>query len=925
MKSEQIDEKAVFNVARQIDLPDAREAYLRQVCSGDDELVARVQSLLEAYEEHESFLESPATASSPTIDQPVIERAGDSIGPYKLLQQIGEGGMGVVYMAEQTEPVERRVALKIIKPGMDTRQVIARFEAERQALAMMDHPNIARVLDAGTTETGRPFFVMELVKGIPITRYCDDNHLTPRERLELFIPICQAIQHAHQKGIIHRDIKPTNVLVAEYDDKPVAKVIDFGVAKATDHRLTEKTMFTEFGQVLGTFEYMSPEQAKLNQWDVDTRSDIYSLGVLLYELLSGETPFESQRLRHAALDEILRVIREEDPLRPSLRLSTSESLPSIAANRRIEPRQLSQLVRGELDWIVMKSLEKDRTRRYATASKLAEDIGHYLNDEPVEACPPSTAYRLQKFARRNKPVIATVGAVATALVVGTGVATWQAVRATHERNRAVLAEATAEEQAQRASAEAEKAAAERDKANSVASLLSEMLSVVDPAKAKGQDYSVEQLLDEFSRSLDRRAQELSSQPDVERTLRLVIGKTYRDLEQTRKAEPHLERAVELSRQLYGEKHVEYPNALVELAENHLRVPWTDGIEAGRVFREALDAYESCGAYEQIVLARFWMMLTLRSQSRLVEARELSQETLRIADKYEVSDTPVVTGILHIASLVEHALGDEAAALKLANEALARCSENHQYIPGLAAWCWFSLGVINRDNGHTERAEACFAKALDDWRDSSDARLPPFEGRALVELAVLYEDSRKQNERQDLLKNYSEEFLAEAYTIAAHAEIHSLRNPERAIAYLASAMELIPDGGDANYLAWWSATDAHSPFRNSGECVQLAELAVQAEPEIADYWTTLGVAHYHSGQIEQTAEALNKAVELRGGANARDGFFLAMAHQKLGDSAAARRWFNDAVDWMKDNAPNDLQLQSFRDEAAAQLESPSEMQ
>ena len=308
---------------------------------------------------------------------------GKVIGPYKLLEQIGEGGMGVVYMAEQQVPVRRHVALKIIKPGMDTRQVIARFEAERQALALMDHPNIAKVLDAGTTDSGRPYFVMELVKGVPITQYCDERRLTPRQRLELFITVCQAVQHAHQKGIIHRDLKPTNVLVAEYDDRPVTKIIDFGVAKAVGQQLTERTMFTQFGQVVGTIEYMSPEQAKFNQLDIDTRTDIYSLGVLLYELLTGETPFDRQRLHSAAFDEMLRIIREEEPPKPSTRLSSSESLPSIAAQRQLDPKKLTTLVSGDLDWIVMKSLEKDRTRRYETANDLARDIERYLHGQPV--------------------------------------------------------------------------------------------------------------------------------------------------------------------------------------------------------------------------------------------------------------------------------------------------------------------------------------------------------------------------------------------------------------------------------------------------------------------------------------------------------------------------------------------------------------
>jgi WD40 repeat protein len=339
------------------------------------------------------------------------------IGPYKLVQPIGEGGMGTVYMAEQTRPVKRLVALKLIKAGLDSRQVLARFEAERQALALMDHPNIAKVLDAGATEQGRPYFVMELVKGLPITQFCDERRLTPRERLELAIPVCQAVQHAHQKGVIHRDLKPSNVLVALYDDRPVPKVIDFGIAKATGPRLTEQTLYTEFGSVVGTLEYMSPEQAQLNQLDIDTRSDIYSLGVLLYELLTGTTPLQRTRLKEAAFLEMLRVIREEEPPRPSTRLGTTEELPSIAARRNIEPRRLSGLVRGELDWIVMKALEKDRNRRYETASGLAADLRRYLDEEPVQAGPPSAAYRFRKFARRNKVKLAMATVVATALVL----------------------------------------------------------------------------------------------------------------------------------------------------------------------------------------------------------------------------------------------------------------------------------------------------------------------------------------------------------------------------------------------------------------------------------------------------------------------------------------------------------------------------
>jgi serine/threonine protein kinase len=395
---------------------DERRRFVAEACGCDDALKERVEELIDNYFCAGSFLESPAAGFAATIDLSFApEGPGTIVGPYKLLQQIGEGGMGTVYMAEQTQPVQRKVALKLMKSGLDSRQVLARFEAERQALALMDHPNIARVLDAGTTGTdsaravARPYFVMELVKGVPITRYCDEHHLSPRERLALFVPVCQAVQHAHQKGIIHRDLKPTNVMVCLYDDKPVPKVIDFGLAKAAGVKLTERTLFTEFGSIVGTLEYMSPEQAQLNQLDIDTRSDVYSLGVLLYELLTGTTPLRKERLQDTAVLEVLRIIREEDPPRPSVRLSTIKGQPAVAANRGLQPGELSGLVRGELDWIVMKALEKDRNRRYETANELALDVERYLDNELVRACPPSAWYRLYKFGRRNRgPVVAGV-------------------------------------------------------------------------------------------------------------------------------------------------------------------------------------------------------------------------------------------------------------------------------------------------------------------------------------------------------------------------------------------------------------------------------------------------------------------------------------------------------------------------------------
>ena len=413
--------KEVFLAALEREDRAVRETYLRETCGTDEALRRQVEALLSQHEQAGSFLDGPPADLSLTVEQPATEeRPGMVVGPYKLLQQLGEGGMGTVFMAEQTHPVQRKVALKLIRPGMDSRQVLARFEAERQALALMDHPNIARVLDAGTTDRGRPYFVMELVKGVPITRYCDDHRLTCEDRLGLFVPVCRAIQHAHQKGIIHRDLKPSNVMVCLYDGRPVPKVIDFGVAKATGQRLTDKTLFTEFGSVVGTLEYMSPEQAEVNQLDVDTRSDVYSLGVLLYELLTGTTPLERGRFKEVTLLEVLRLIREEEPPKPSTRLSTTGGLPAIAADRGLEPKRLSGLVRGELDWIAMRALEKDRSRRYETAGSLAADVQRYLADEPVQACPPSAGYRLRKFGRRNKRAVVT--AAAGGLVMVTAVA-----------------------------------------------------------------------------------------------------------------------------------------------------------------------------------------------------------------------------------------------------------------------------------------------------------------------------------------------------------------------------------------------------------------------------------------------------------------------------------------------------------------------
>jgi serine/threonine protein kinase len=437
-------EKSIFEAIFDESSRAERAAYLDRVCAGDAQLRREVEALLNAHDELRSIPKvAPARALGATSEftrpgaaegreRAVLrERPSTVIGPYKLLEQIGEGGMGLVFMAEQMQPVRRRVALKVLKPGLETRQVVARFEAERQALALMDHPHIAKVFDAGVTESGRPYFVMELVRGVHVTDYCDKRRLTTRQRLELFVTVCQAVQHAHHKGIIHRDLKPSNVLVTQHDAIAVPKIIDFGIAKATSQPLTERTLFTNFAQMIGTPLYMSPEQAEMNDLDVDTRSDVYALGVVLYELLTGTTPFASDTLKKVGLDEMRRMIREEEPPAPSRRLSTlsAQAFSTVSEQQGVDGRKLKQVVRGELDWIVMKALEKNRDRRYESANALAADVQRYLNDESVTACPPTASYRVRKYIRRNRRTLIPASIVALALVAATSVSTWQAARA----------------------------------------------------------------------------------------------------------------------------------------------------------------------------------------------------------------------------------------------------------------------------------------------------------------------------------------------------------------------------------------------------------------------------------------------------------------------------------------------------------------
>jgi serine/threonine protein kinase len=669
--------------------PERWEAYLDEVCGNDADLRARVKVLLEADQMADSLLggpeptdplEPPATAVLP---RPPAEGPGTVIGPYKLLEVLGEGGMGVVYMAEQARPVRRRVALKIIKPGMDTRQVIARFEAERQALALMDHPNIAKVLDAGATLTGRPYFVMELVKGVPITTYCDTVHLTTRDRLELFIPVCQAIQHAHQKGIIHRDIKPSNVMITMVDGKPVPKVIDFGVAKAIDQRLTEQTMFTQHGTIVGTFEYMSPEQAEMTGLDIDTRSDIYGLGVLLYELLAGSTPLEREKIRQAAYSEILRMIREEEPPKPSTRLSDSgDRAASLAAQRRSEPTRLAKQVRGELDWIVMKAIDKDRTRRYETASGLARDIQRHLDGDPVDAGPPSAWYKLRKFGRKHRTVMLTTASFAALLLIAAALSTYLAVRATNAERLAkrrlgeveqantattrALAETT---KAKIAAQAAEKSArAEADKSKAINSFLTEdLLTQADPNRNSPENRIT--LLEVLDRAAEKVGERFHDKPELEEKLRQTIAETYLSLASWPKAEHQWRAALQSARLRLGadssealviESELGYVLRLRGLTQQSLPLAQRAFEGLARVLgpdhTETLESENKlAGAY--------------RAAGRTVEAIKLLEEVLRLKKAKLGADDPSTLQSLSNLAVLYHTAGRTADAVPLLEESL----------------------------------------------------------------------------------------------------------------------------------------------------------------------------------------------------------------------------------------------------------------
>jgi serine/threonine protein kinase/Flp pilus assembly protein TadD len=823
-------EESIFAEALNQPSAEAQAAFLDAACEGDAALRVRMEKLLKSHQVADSFLRRPVAA---TLYVPITERPGTVIGPYKLLQQIGEGGMGVVYMADQESPVRRRVALKIIKPGMDSREVIARFEAERQALAMMDHQNIAKVLDAGTTESGRPYFVMELVHGVPITKFCDDNRLTLRERLELFVPICHAVQHAHHKGVIHRDLKPSNILVTMYDDHPVPKVIDFGVAKAVEQRLTERTLFTQYGTLVGTFEYMSPEQAEMNAYGVDTRSDVYSLGVLLYELLTGTTPLERARLREAALVELVRLIKEEEPPRPSVRLSTSGALPKVAAACRTEPARLSQLLRGELDWIVMKCLEKDRTRRYETANGLARDIQHYLFDEPVEACPPSALYRLRKMARKHRVLLTTAASFVSLLLIALLVSAWLAIWATDAQRTAQAALANERIARQEAVAAKEKAESFSQRLIAATQVLNEGIDFYNRCN--------------WASAHDRFMKAAEIQPDL-RTIYVHRGQLYTTLGLWDRAAQDYDQRLRL-----------YPRATPTTWFEHALLKRSLGDDAG--YRQACQGFlqahgGSSGNSRQYHLVRSCVL----SPQPVGDAAELVRRAEQVIAGWYASWTLQTAGVAHL-----RAGNFEQAAARL-REGIELGAEAPEHALGYAplAMALHRQGKADEAKQALARAERAFdgwTKRMAEepvgtmpirWWDWLEGSLYYREATTLITGAAA-EEPRLSAMRQRALATITH---GDAYTFMEEGHGHVQRQAwNEAAASFSQVLEQLPYG----------FRGSSAEMRMCLEMVQQPELfdrLTELRPKDPRPWGARGRAYANQREWAKAGSDYAKALELR---------------------------------------------------------------